>query len=293
MPLILSLAVHGNNLFGAGPDGLFLLQNGALTPVPQPMSALYGCAVAGDRLLAAGAPFGVASRLIEDADGLLSAEREWQGGWMDHTSAPAVSIAALPSAQGETPILLAATAGDGILRSSNRGINWTLCNFGIQEYVILSVAWGPRPAGTSAGGSWLDRQVAFAGSEAGVYRSPAAGLAWKKVTDGPEDAVQALAVSPCYHSDGIVLAGTESQGLWRSTDGGLAFTQVDGLPARIDALLASRNGYLAGTPAGVLHSTDGAAWEILPGSPAALAFAEIGDVVYAGNETGIASLQTR
>jgi len=284
MPLILSLSVYDNNLIGAGPEGLFLFRRGALTPILQPMSALYGCAVAGDRLLVAGAPHGVASRLIDGDD--LTAEREWQGGWMDHTSAPAVSITALASPNGETPILLAATAGDGILRSSNRGINWTLCNFGIQEYVILSLAWGPRP--TTA--SWLDRQVAFAGSEAGLYRSPAAGLAWKKVLEAPQDAVQALAVSHQYHTDGIVLAGTESQGLWRSTDGGRSFAQVAGLPERVDALLATATGYLAGTPEGVFRSADSATWEVIPSSPAALALAQVGETVYIGNETGIAVL---
>jgi hypothetical protein len=183
-------------------------------------------------------------------------------------------------------VLLAATAGDGILRSNNRGINWTLCNFGIEEYVILSVAWGPRPTGAS----WLDRQVAFAGSEAGVYRSPAAGLAWKKVAEGPQDAVQALAVSPRYHADGLVLAGTESQSLWKSTDGGRTFAQVAGLPERIDALLATTSGYFAGTPAGVFQSANGSDWQLVAGSPAALALAQVGDAVYLGNETGVAIL---
>lgn len=286
MPLLLSLAAFEDTVVGAGPEGLFIYREAVLTPLPQPMTALYACAVAGDRLLVAGAPFGVASRLIEGNDLHSGADREWQGGWMDHTQAPALALAAMPVAHGENPVLLAGTAGDGILRSTNRGINWSVCNFGLQEFMILSLAWGPRPASKH----WLERQVAFAGGESGLYRSPAAGLAWKHVAQGPQDAVQAVAVAPDFHTSGLVVAGTESQGIWQSSDGGRTFLRVAESPQRVDALIATNAGFYAGTPDGVLHSGDGATWRPIPDTPAALALLQLGDTLYIAGEHGVAVL---
>lgn len=286
MPVILSLTQFAGAVVGAGPDGLFAYQGDSLTAMPQPMRALYCCAVAGDRLLTGGLDFGVATRLIS-GDLSTSADREWQGGWMDHTSAPILALAHAPAGKsGESAVLLAATAGDGILRTANRGITWAVCNFGLQEFVILSLAWAPAPSGAE----WLDRQIAFAGSESGIYRSPAAGLAWKKVEVAPQDAVQAIAVSPNFHTDGVVLLGTESSGIWRSTDKGRTFARVSGTPERVDALLATSSGYLAGTPDGIWRSTDGAAWELIPESPPALCLLEVGGAVFLGNEEGITQL---
>ncbi len=286
MPVILSLTQFEGVVVGAGPDGLFAFERGSLTPLPQPMRALYCCAVAGDRLLTGGLDFGVATRLIT-GDLFTSAEREWQGGWMDHTSAPVLALAHAPSAKGsESAVLLAATDGDGILRTANRGVTWSTVNFGLQEFVILSLAWAPAPSGVD----WLDRQIAFAGSESGLYRSPAAGLAWKKVEVAPHDAVQAIAVSQGFHADGVVLLGTESSGIWRSVDSGRTFAALSGTPERIDALLATASGFLAGTPEGVLRSTDSAAWELIPNSPPALCLLEVDGKVYLGSEEGIAQL---
>lgn len=277
MPVILALTETHGTIYGAGPDGLFAYEDGALRSIPQPMSTLYTCAALGDFLLTGGAPHGVAARNMN-----LPEDSQWQGGWMDHTLAPVLALAPAPGS-AESGLLLAATAGDGILRSTNRGISWTLCNYGLLDHVILSLAWAPA----ARGDSWLDRQVVFAGSEVALYRSPAAGLAWKRVEAMPQGAVQAIAVSPHFHSDGIVLAGTESSGIWRSQDSGRTFARIEGGPQHVEALLALPNGWLAGTAEGLWESTDGVAWQLAANSGSVLCLLESDGVVHIGNETGI------
>jgi len=121
-------------------------------------------------------------------------------------------------------------AGGGILRSRDRGASWTVCNFGLHDYTVLTLAWAPL----APEDAWPRREILFAGTEEGVYRSPNGGLGWKRVDiDG---VFQSLAVAPDFHESGVVLAGSEESGLWRSDDGGYTFAPVDGAPQRVDAL---------------------------------------------------------
>jgi hypothetical protein len=281
MPIILSLALAGETLadalYGAGPDGLFLLHGEEAVAQPQPMSNLYCCAtvagMTGQVLLTGGAPHGVAWR---DPLG------NWQAGWMDYTDAPVLQIAPAPHA-GQSGVLLAATDGAGILRTTNRGQRWVLCNYGLREFTVLSVAWAPPPPAEQ----WPSFEVVFAGTERGLYRSPAAGLGWQQVA-GVKDAIQALAVSPRFHSDGTVLAGGEAGGLLRSVDGGRSFAPVAHFDARVDALLALQGGWLAATPEGISVSPDATTWALLSDSPAALCLLDVGGGIMAGGTFGFA-----
>lgn len=284
MPLILSLTTIGAEpdatLYGAGSDGLFRLVGDEAVAEVQPMSSLYCCAsvagMAGPVLLVGGAPHGAAWR---------AADGEWQAGWMDYTTASVLQIAPAPHAE-QSGVLLAATDGAGILRTSNRGRTWSVCNYGLHEFTVLALAWAPPPPSDR----WPTFEIVFAGTDRGLYRSPAAGLGWQQVA-GIEDAIQALAVSPHFHADGTVLAGAEAGGLLRSTDGGRTFAPVETLTARVDALLAQRSGgWLAATPHGIFLSADAIAWQMIPGSPAALCLLETADGVIAGGEFGFARL---
>lgn len=276
MPNVLSLAFDGQTLYAAGPEGLFRSESTELHAVPQPMASLYCAATVAGTLLVGGAPFGTAR---------LTASGEWQGGWMDHTRAPVVAIAPAPGAD-QNGLLLAATAGDGILRSTDGGRAWTLCNYGLRDFTILCVAWAPAPPV----GRWPARTIAFCGSERALYRSPAAGLGWSHVAEYAS-AVQTIAVSPGFHDDGIVLAGTEEDGLWRSDDDGRTFTLIDGPPHRIDALIAIAAGWLAATPEGIWSAPANAlAWTAVADSSPALCLAKTDDGVVAGGEDGIAWL---
>ncbi len=244
------------------------------------MSGLFCCAtvagVAGPVLLVGGAPHGAAWR---------AAGSGWQAGWMDYTRAPVLQLAPAPHAE-QSGVLLSATDGAGILRTTNRGRTWTLCNYGLHEFTVLALAWAPAPPADD----WPAFEVVFAGTESGLYRSPAAGLGWRRVAD-TDGAIQAIAVSPSFHANGTVLAGLESGGLLQSTDGGRTFASVPSFAARADALLALRNGgWLAATPDGIYMSPDADTWQLLPQSPVALCLLELATGVLAGGEFGIERL---
>lgn len=276
MSLILSFSRVGERLYAAGPDGLFRVEGTSLVAQPQPMESLTCCGAAGDTLLVGGFPHGAA---------LLAPGGEWQAGWMDHTTAPVLAFAAAPDTD-QSGLVLAATGGDGLLRSTNHGRTWSLCNFGLHEFTLLALAWAPPPPP----GRWPRREIVFAAGDRALYRSPAGGLGWQRLALPVEDAFQALALSPTFHDDGLVLAGSENNGLWRSHDGGRTFARVETGPERVDSLLASAQGWLAASPQGVWFSRDTITWRLLANSPAALALCETASGIVTGGESGVTLL---
>jgi hypothetical protein len=284
MPIILSLSEskQSNQLWAAGPEGLFTIpenghgngQNGeALNPTPQPQQELYCCGTADDRVLVGGLPHGVAFSLDAGAN--------WQASWMDGVDVPVLCIAADPRVE-ETGVLLAGSAGGGILRTRNRGSSWWVCNFGLHDYMVLALAWAP----VAPSDAWPRREVVFAGTEEGVYRSPNGGLGWKR-SEGMDAVCQVIAVSPDFHRNGIVLAGTEESGLFRSEDGGYTFAPVPGAPTRVDALTATATGWLLSDAEGLWSSEDGLSWQRVPDSKATLVLLETNSGVWGGGEFGV------
>jgi photosystem II stability/assembly factor-like uncharacterized protein len=174
-------------------------------------------------------------------------------------------------------VLLAGTAGTGILRSTDGGRNWQLSNFGLHDFSILAVATAPE---------WGRREVSFAGTAHGLYRTPNGGRAWKKMDLG-DGAFQSLAMA-----DDLALAGTEAQGLLVSNDGGRRWQAVN-LPPRAPAINAlwiqpeatPNPVCLAGTDDGrILRSEDGGAhWtQVAEGPAPILCLAQAGQRLYAG-----------
>lgn len=270
-PTLLSFALDGATLYASGPHGLFLLQNGHATPQPQPMSELACCAAVDGRILVGGMPHAIAYRR---ADG------SWQAAWTDSVHDAALCFAPAPNV-AESGVVLAGAAGSGVLRSTDSGLSWYLSNFGMQDFNVLSLAWAPL-APASAWPAW---EVVFAGAENGLYRSPNGGRGWRRC-EGVTGVVQAIAIAPDYHTSGLVLAGAEADGLWRSCDGGRTFNPVLGAPERVDALVALADGWLLGASDGVWQSSDGVTWRLLPDSPPALALAITHEGVVAGGEFG-------
>ncbi len=275
MPVIFSLTRTLDTVWAIGPEGLFRYQQGELQPEPQPDAQPACCAAVGSRLLVGGASHGVAHTL---ADG------SWQAAWMDGVEAPVIALAPDP-AQLDTGVVLAGSAGGGLLRSANRGGAWTVCNFGLQEFDVLCLAWAPlQPAG-----QWPPRQVVFLGTGGGVYRSPNGGRGWKRC-QGPAAPVLALAAAPDFHQSGVVLAGAEEAGLWLSRDGGACFTPVAGAPSTVNALLALSDGWLLSDPVGIWRSVDGEQWTLVAGQAPALTFLATPEGVLAGGADGVALL---
>ena len=287
MPIILSLCKPFDSdekaaaaLWAAGPEGLFAVNDSSngngLTSVPQPQQALYCCGVADDRLLVGGMPHGVA--FSRDAGA------KWQASWIDGVEAPVLCIAADPQV-AESGVLLAGSAGGGILRTRNRGEHWWVCNFGLQDYTILTLAWAP----VAPAEAWPRREVVFAGTEEGLYRSPNGGLGWRRCR-GAAGAFQAIAADADFHTTGVVLAGAEETGLWRSDDGGHTFAAVAGSPSRVDALIAYDEGWLLSDDSGLWSSPDGIIWNPIPESKATLALLNTDNGLWSAGEYGVERL---
>lgn len=291
MSIILSLSEHEGSIWAAGPYGLFAVGEEELTPTPQPQERLTAACSLGDRIFTGGAPFGVAY--------LLDSAEQWQAAWQEGADSAVLTFASAPD-YDDSGVILAGSEGDGVLRSRDRGLRWMPSNFGLRNLTVLTLAWAP-PMDED---TWPRWQVVFAGTEEGIYRSPNAGLGWKR-SESADAAYQTVAVAPDVHCSGLVLAGTEAGGLWRSTDGGRSFDTVEKAPEQVNALLALANGSEGasaggGSSAGWLLSDDtqlwcsqdGAAWSPVEGSTPALCMLEIDGRVYIGGENGVTVLNS-
>jgi hypothetical protein len=277
MSIILSLANGHGGLWAAGPDGLYRVTEEGLTQTPQPQQNLYCCCAIHDRVLVGGLPHGVAFS--------MQAGENWQAGWMDDVDAPVVTLA--PDPQVElTGVILAGTDGGGILRTVNRGNHWYTRNFGLRSFNVLALAWAPPPPADL----WPRWLMAYACTEEGIYHSPNGGRGWKR-SECPDAVYQCVAVSPQFHADHTVLAGTEANGLWRSTDGGHTFAQVEGAPAQVNALIVtSAGGWVLSDAEHVWHSPDGVAWQPL-NERGALALLSDRQTLWMGTDEGVTSLE--
>ncbi len=141
----------------------------------------------------------------------------WQPGRLP-APLPAISALAISPCFQEDGTALAGTSEDGVLVTSDRGMNWVSWNFGLLDLNILCLAVSPEFAAD---------ETIFAGSESGLFRSTNGGRAWKDVVLPVEfDAVLSLAISPNFVGDNTVFVGTENQGLLVSHDRGKSWRLV-------------------------------------------------------------------
>jgi photosystem II stability/assembly factor-like uncharacterized protein len=135
---------------------------------------------------------------------------------------PLVSALALSPHYARDGTVLAATVEDGVFRTGDRGDKWESWNFGLLDLDVYALALSPAfgaPLGTSGD------EMAFVGTETGVFRSTNGGRAWREVPFPTELApVLCLAISPA--TDGCLYAGTAERGLYRSTDRGQSWERV-------------------------------------------------------------------
>jgi photosystem II stability/assembly factor-like uncharacterized protein len=176
---------------------------------------------------------------------------------------------------------------NGVYRSDDHGQRWRMCNCGLGNYAIYSLAVDAKHPDT-----------VYAGTPEGVWRSDDGGEHWLGLpTTAPKqqaviaernDSVRALCVDP---ASGTVFAGTPRGKVLVSSDQGATWKQLYELPAKgaISAVAVSpRDGrrlLAASTTAGLLLSVDGGAtWTALatPKLVRHAAFAPADDqVVYA------------
>jgi photosystem II stability/assembly factor-like uncharacterized protein len=144
-------------------------------------------------------------------------------------------------------VLLIGTEQDGILRSGDGGHTFAGANAGLTDLTVLTLALSPDFERDGTG---------FAATLSGLYRTRNAGKSWRALDF--DTSVQCLSVSPRFGEDRIVLAGTESDGLLRSDDGGAHWSPVSDLRDRsVTAIVFSTRTIAVATDVGVAISADG------------------------------------
>lgn len=278
MPVILSISEHGEHLWAAGLEGLFRVAGDILEAFPQPMTRPACCCALDDRVLMGGGPYGVAYRRY------TAPPDAWQAAWMDGVEGTVLALAAAPDVD-RSGAVLAGTDSGWVLRSEDRGHSWRVTSLGLDGDGILHLAWAP-PAPPHA---WPFREIVFAAGEAGIYRSPNGGRAWVRCR-ASEAAFQVVAPAPDFHHSGLVLAGSDGDGLWSASDGGRTFHRVADAPEQVNALAWTGRTWLLSDSVHLWRSSDGRTWEPLAQTEPCLTLAVTARGVLAGTEEGICLL---
>ncbi len=278
--------------FAATTTGLFRSDDGGRqwrptgeTPLPLLTAVAPSARFAENRLLFAGSRTGV----YRSTD----AGRTWR----QTLSGGIFTVAVVVPGSGPEDRLFVGTERDGILHSGDGGRTWAGVNPGLLDLTVLALAFSPDAAHDLTG---------FAATASGLYHTRNGGKSWREAAlPLDEPVMQCLAVSPAFARDRLVLAGTETDGLWRSDNGGTAWYRVPRLPEGGIGAIAFSPGGGAGrhvavaTDGGVALSDDGGeTWEMTGQSlPPALALAwgmgSDGETLIVGRyRQGIARLQT-
>lgn len=122
----------------------------------------------------------------------------------------------------------AGTMADGVLCTRDWGATWQASNFGLLDLNVLDVAISP---------TFDQDEIVFAATTVGVFRSPNGGRAWRETAFPLEAAPVQCLVSASYPApnsktsfaeEGILFAGTEAAGVFRSSDGGQHWQALGG-----------------------------------------------------------------
>jgi photosystem II stability/assembly factor-like uncharacterized protein len=143
--------------------------------------------------------------------------------------APLATTAVALSPEFERDRTIFAGAHGGLLRSLDGGTTWQITMLPLPPPMVTTLAVSP---------SFANDGIIFAGTmEDGVFRSGDRGSSWAAWNFGLLDLnVLSMAISPSFAIDETLFAGTVS-GLFRSTNGGRAWREVE-LPVEFAAVLS-------------------------------------------------------
>ena len=130
-----------------------------------------------------------------------------------------VSSFAVSPAFTEDGVIIAGTIEDGILRSEDGGMTWAAANIGLLDYHVLSMTVA-RDASCGT--------VFLTGTTSGVAVSTNTGRSWRdRDTSLVLGATTSLAASSSKDETVTwLIAGTEEDGLWKSSDTGASWQLV-------------------------------------------------------------------
>jgi len=116
-------------------------------------------------------------------------------------------------------VVLTGTMQDGVYRSADRGSHFVSWNFGLLDLAVLCMSMSP---------DYATDETIYVGTESGIFNSRNGGRAWREVEMPCSfDPVLSLALVKNFAEKGILLAGTETQGLYRSDDRGKSWSRLN------------------------------------------------------------------
>ncbi|MDH4164328.1 MAG: chitobiase/beta-hexosaminidase C-terminal domain-containing protein [Nitrospirota bacterium] len=166
---------------------------------------------------------------------------------------------AVSPAYANDQTLFAGTYSNGVYKSVDGGVTWSLASTGITDLYIRALALSP--------GYQTDQTVFAGGSTGGVFKSTDGGATWSAVNGGTLDKrIYGLTLSPNYATDQTIYAGTEN-GVYKSVNGGASWSFVYNPGAAVYSIALSpvfstdQTIYLGTNGYGVRKSTNaGANW---------------------------------
>ena len=148
--------------------------------------------------------------------------------------------------------IFAATTDDGVLRSEDGGMTWQAWNFGLLDHNVHSLAISQ--------GFAHDRTI-IAGTSSGLYCSTNRGKSW---TASDLNCGFAEITSLASISDSSYVAIADEASLYRSTDFGQAWMNINVPASSIQTVNAGRNIIVITTDEAILRSDDqGESWEVI------------------------------
>jgi hypothetical protein len=146
-------------------------------------------------------PISLAAGLLATVVAVSAADTRWTSIGAQQSGSPDRPVWSIAVAPTHPAVLLAATQGRGVLRSTNSGANWTSVIAGIDGAWV--VRFDPQQPAT-----------AYAGTQtAGLYKSLDEGKIWTVQSQGLNN----LDVRSIAFGTGLVVAGT-AQGVYYSSD---------------------------------------------------------------------------